>query len=244
MKPRFDLDKIKHGTDASTWQRAIDLYKRGKVVNFKEAIASYTADVVGTHIYHVSVEARDYRYCYCTCYLGQNDTLCKHAVAVAIYTVKNGKGLTKEEEIQVTKPISSNILGEMSASEIDSVKKEITRSISYIKYYRGPSKIWFAYQNSLEEGVNRLSTIICKLPISVQTTGLVVQLLLRLDRKLQGGVDDSDGTVGDFIQETVEVLKEYAKQDKDTVKSFKKLIGIHSTFDWEEPLVEIFHRVK
>jgi hypothetical protein len=37
---------------------------------------------------------------------------------------------------------------------------------------------------------------------------------LRLDDKLsRGGVDDSDGTVGGFIEETVHALEQYAKLD-------------------------------
>lgn len=243
-KPKFDLDKIKYGVDASTWQKAIDLYKNGKIVNFKEAIVSYTADVIGTHLYHVSVEARDYRYCDCNCYLGQNDTLCKHAVAVAIYAVIGGRKLTKEEETQITIPKSSGVLGELNEKQLIQVKKEITQALTYVKHYRGPSKIWFAYQNSLDEGVNRLSTIVSKIPISVQSTDLIVNMLLRLDRKLQGGVDDSNGTIGDFIQETVEVLKEYAKQDEKIVMSFRKFVRIHSTFDWEKPLTLMYHEVK
>ena len=57
--------------------------------------------------------------------------------------------------------------------------------------------------------------MVSDLPASEQTTQLLVDMLLRLDKKLcQGGVDDSDGTVGGFMYEqTVEVLKEYAKLD-------------------------------
>lgn len=237
-KPKFDLNKIKYTTDEQTWQKAVELYKNGKVLNFKEEFASFTASVVGTNMYQVSVEERNFHYCYCNCYLGQNDTLCKHVVAVAICAAVGGRKLTKEEETQITTPISSGKLGELDESQLTQTKEEITHALAYVKYYRGPSKIWFAYQNSLEEGVNRLATIISKLPISTQTADLVVNVLLRLDRKLQSGVDDSNGTVGGFIQETVDVLKEYARQDKKITKSFEKLEGIHSTFDWEEPLLE------
>ena len=236
-KPKFDLDKIKYGVDPSTFQKAIDLYKKDKVINFEEALASYTADVVGTKNYHVSVEARDYRYCYCNCYLGQNDTLCKHAVAVAIFAVTNGGKLTKEDETQITKPKSSGIIGELTENELKLVKAEITESVTYIKYYDGPSRTWFAYQNSLDDGVNRLSKIVSKLPINIQTTDLIINLLLRLDKKLQSGVDDSNGTVGGFIEETVELLKDFAKKDPKVTISFKKLIGINSCFGWEKTLI-------
>ena len=104
-------------------------------------------------------------------------------------------------------------------SKLKFTKLEITKSISYIKYYDGPSRLWFSYQNSLDEGVARLSKIISELPISIQTTDLIINLLLRLDKKLQSGVDDSNGTVGGFIEETVEVLKNYAKEEPKITKT-------------------------
>jgi len=54
------------------------------------------------------------------------------------------------------------------------------------------------------------------------------------------GVDDSDGTVGGFIYETVDVLKEYIKFDSSYIKMFEKLCGQSTCFDWEEPLVKLF----
>ena len=65
-------------------------------------------------------------------------------------------------------------------------------------------------------------------------------MLLRLDEKLcRGGVDDSDGTVGGFMEEVVRVLKEYAKLDLVCVKAFKNLADKETCFGWETPLVEI-----
>lgn len=66
-------------------------------------------------------------------------------------------------------------------------------------------------------------------------------MLLRLDKKLcQGGVDDSNGTVGGFVYEVVDMLQEYAKLDSSCIKAFKKLCGQSTCFGWEEPLVKIF----
>ncbi|OGG08980.1 hypothetical protein A2154_05310 [Candidatus Gottesmanbacteria bacterium RBG_16_43_7] len=239
IKPTFDLDKIKFSTDKTTFKKAVDLYESGKVTQFEEGIDSYTAIVLGTKPYQVSVEARDYNYSYCGCYLGQNNTLCKHMIAVAIYAVAGGKKLSEEEKTQITSPVASGVLGELKPEKINQVKKEITKAVSYIKYYRGPSRTWFAYQDSLTEGCNRLSAIISKLPISVQITDLIVNLLVRLDKKLQSGVDDSDGTVGGFIEETVKVLEEYARLDKNVIGSFNKLEGLQTCFGWEEPLVKM-----
>lgn len=235
--PSYNLDKIKFIVPPQTFEKAVNLYERGRVKNFEDGIGSFSAVVYGTKPYRVSVEARNFGYSYCECYLGQNNTLCKHVIAVAIYSILRGGKLTKEEKKQITNPSSSGVIGELSKTELSLVKKEVTKSISYIKYYEGPSRTWFAYQDSLIEGVNRLSTIISKLPVSFQTADLVVNILLRLDKKLSNGVDDSDGTIGDFMTETVEVLKEYSKIDKNIKKSFKKLEDIDSSFGWEEPLI-------
>ena len=110
----------------------------------------------------------------------------------------------------------------------------------YIKGYTGPSRIWFAYQGSLDEGCARLSKIVFELPVSFQTAKLLVNMLLRLDKKLcTGGVDDSNGTVGGFIQETVGVLKEYVELDSKCIKAFDKLCAQSTCFGWEEPLVRM-----
>jgi len=73
-----------------------------------------------------------------------------------------------------------------------------------------------------------------------QTAKLLVAILLRLDKKLSYGVDDSDGTVGGFITEVVSLLQEYAKLDARCIKAFKKLCGQSTCFGWEEPLVKMF----
>ena len=110
----------------------------------------------------------------------------------------------------------------------------------YIKSYDGPSRTWFAYQNSLSEGCNRLSKIVSELPVSEQTAKLLVDTLLRLDDRLcRGDVDDSEGTVGGFIEETVQALKKYAKLDPSCAKAFSALKDKETCFGWEESLLEL-----
>jgi len=240
MLPDYDLDKIKFATDGPTFEKAGDLYEKGRVTQFEEGIRAYSAIVLGTKPYRVSVEARRYDYGHCECYLGQHDTLCKHMVALAIYAIKRGQPLTEEEKRLVTEVTCSGKLGILSKEEFAMVKKSITDAMRYIKPYRGPSRIWFSYQNSLSEGCSRLSKIVSELPVSEQTAKLLVDLLLRLDRKLcSGGVDDSDGTVGGFIEETVKMLEEYAKLDPNCVKTFSKLKGKETCFGWEEPPLQL-----
>ena len=239
MRPKYDLDKIKFATDAPTFEKAVDLYEKGKVTQFKEGISTYSAVVIGTKPYRVSVEARRYDYGHCECYLGQNDTLCKHMVAVAIRAATGGKPLSDEDKRLVSNVACSGRLGELSKSELATTKKEITGAMKYIKPYNGPSRIWFSYQNSLSEGCNRLSKIISDLPVSPQTAKFLIDMLLRLDNKLcHSGVDDSDGTVGGFIEEVVVILQEYAKLDSACIQAFGTLKDRETCFGWEEPLLE------
>src|SRR3989338_3367855 len=222
--PKYDLNKIKFATDAPTFEKAVDLYEKGRVTKFEEGIGGYSAVVVGTKPYRVSVEARRYDLATCECYLGQNDMLCKHMVAVAIYAVMGGKKLSEEDKRLVSQAICSGRLGELSKSELAATKKALTAGMRYIKSYEGPSRTWFAYQNSLSEGCNRLSKIVSELPVSEQTAKLLVDTLLRLDDRLcRGDVDDSEGTVGGFIEETVQALKKYAKLDPSCAKAFSAL---------------------
>lgn len=240
MTPNYDLDKIKFATDSPTFEKAVALYESGKVTQFKEGIRSYSAVVFGTKPYRVSIETQHYDYGHCTCYLGQNDTLCKHMVALALYVVMAGKPLTDEDKKLVNTPICSGELKKLNKEELTPIKNSITVAIRYIKPYTGSSRTWFAYQNSLQEGCNRLSAIVSDLPVSEQTAQLLVDLLLRLDKKLiSGGVDDSDGTVGGFIQETVEVLKQYAELEPECALTFRQLQNRETCFGWEESLLEL-----
>lgn len=239
MRPAYNLDKIKYATDRPTFEKAVGLYGGGKVTQFKEGIGSYSAVVLGTQPYRVSIEARRFGLADCECYLGQRDVLCKHLVALSIYAVKNGKPLTKQEKQITDSPICSNKLGILNKQDLSEIKKSITFAMKYIKSYNGSSRLWFSYQNSLSEGCHRLSAILSKLPVSQQTAQLLVDLLLRLDKKLCYGVDDSDGTVGGFMQEIVLMLKQYVKLDKNCLKAFKKLKDRETCFGWEEELVEM-----
>lgn len=241
MPPSYDLDKIKFATDRPTFERAVSLYESGKVIKFKEELNGFFATVLGTKLYKVYVDKRRYDQGGCDCYLGERDILCKHMVAVAIYVVMNGKPLKGEDKELNDSPKCSGRLGELNQEELSIAKKSITSAMKYIKPYNGPSKIWFAYQGSLSEGCNRLSAIVSELPVSKQTASLLVDMLLRLDKKLcTGGVDDSDGTLGGFIEGVVLMLSEYVELNPLCIEVFEKLCGISTCFGWEAPLVKIF----
>jgi len=239
MEKTFDLDKIKFSIDPKTFDKAVDLYKKGKVTKVHDNPFGYEATVLGTHPYSVSVNNKYLDQADCTCYLGENDVLCKHVIALALHVVMAGKPMTQEDKKQYTEPVCNIETGELDKDELQKMQQEITTAMRYIKAYRGPSSTWFRYQNSLSEGCARLASIISQLPVSEQTAKILVDILLRLDRKLLNAVDDSDGTVGTFIEQTVQILLEYYFIDKNCSKAFKKLKNKETMFGWEEALVNI-----
>jgi hypothetical protein len=161
-------------------------------------------------------------------------------VAVAIYAVKGGQPLSDEEKRHLTQPSCSGKLGTLNKEESAIIKRSITAAMRYIKPYNGPSRIWFSYQNSLSEGCNRLAKIVSDLPVNEQTSKLIVEILLRLDDKLcRGGVDDSDGNVGGFIEETVTMLNDFTKLDPNCTNAFHELKHRETCFGWEEPLLKL-----
>jgi hypothetical protein len=241
MQTQYSLDKIKFATDPATFERAVYLYEKGKVINFKKELNGFFAMVIGTKSYSVYVSKTHFDRGDCNCYLGQREILCKHMVAVAIFAVMDDKQLKDEDKEIVSSPGCGNKLGELSGEALSAIKKDITLALRYIKGYVGPSRTWFVYQGSLDEGCARLSKIVSGLPVSLQTARILINILLRLDKKLcLGGVDDSNGTVGGFIYGVVIMLEEYVRLDPKCIKSFEKLCNQSTCFGWEESLIKIF----
>lgn len=240
--PTYDISKIRYSTDPPTFQRAVELYGQGKVANIEQLHDGYQATVRGTHNYTVAVSAKHHDRGDCDCYVGRKEILCKHMVAVAIMAVQNGQPLSESDTKPVDYPTPSGQLGELSEQRLVQTKASISEAMRCIKAYQGPSRTWFTYQRSLQEGCNRLSDIISGLPASEQTAKVIVALLLRLDRKLStGGVDDSDGTVGNFIQDAAKVLKYFVYLDPLCKHALYRLTYRPTCFDWEVPLVELLN---
>ena len=239
MKPQYSLRDIKFGSDSASFKKAIELYEKGKVTAFKKETFLFKAVILGTKPYHVWISATDYDKGDCDCYLGQNDTLCKHMLALAIMAIMNGKPLTDNDKEFHDVPTASGKIGTLSTTELANVKAEMSTALRYIKAYSGSSRTWFDYQNKLDTGTRMLSAIISELPASKQTAKLILTVLLKLDKKLShGGVDDSDGIVGGFIENGVAVLKKYVKLDPTIHTEFEKLRGAKTCFGWEEQLLK------
>ena len=240
MHVNYNLDKIKFATDEATFTRAAGLYESGKVTEVETLGGYYSAVIHGTEPYRVSVSVRNFKQGHCTCYLGQKDTLCKHMLALALYAVMDGKPLSDKDKLLCHKVECSKRREELDKELLAIVKASITASMKHIKPYSGPSRTWFANQDSLREGCNMLSAIVSDLPVNEQSAEILVNLLSRLDRKLRiGGVDDSNGIVGGFMNEVVSVLEEFAKIDPGCINAFESLVGKDTCFEWDEPLIRI-----
>ena len=240
MSPTYDINKIKFATDEATYQRAVELYGRGKVTQVEEAFGDFTAIVRGTQPYRVSVSSRNYRHGHCTCYIGEKGTLCKHMVALALHAVLNGKPLNAEDKQLRNEIKRSDRREALTDQELAAVKASISDAMKYIKPYRGPSRTWFANQDSLQEGCNRLRAIISDLPVHPNTAALLVNLLNRLEKKLSvSGVDDSNGIVGSFVGELIGLLEEFGRIEPACIDAFEPLCG-NDAFGWKESLVRIF----
>ena len=236
----YTLEKIKFATDGATFEKAVDLYEKGKVNHFKTDTFGFFAIVKGGGKYEVSVSRTHYDKGDCDCYLGREGILCKHMVAVALQALLGGKSLNKDEKTIVSVPASSGVLGKITKDNLKTIKAEISDAMRCIKAYDGPSRTWFQNQHSLEEGCRRLSSIFSELPVCVDSAKTVIATLLKLDVKLsRGGVDDSNGIVGDFIQSAVVMLQDYAKIDPLCINAFKVFEDKETCFQWEEPLVAL-----
>ncbi len=238
--PVYDLNKIKFSTDPATYERAVGLIQNGKVRDVKESLNGFQATVIGTEPYRVVVGYRQYEDGDCTCYLGERGEVCKHMVALALYVVLQGAPVSAEDMRQYTKAVCSKKIGELSNKELLDVKQQITVALKYIKPYDGPSRIWFRYQSSLSEGCARITALASELPVSKQTAKILVDLLIRMERKLMNGVDDSDGTVGSCMEELVLVLNDFAILSSECIECFGVFCGMQTSFGWEESLVRLY----
>lgn len=235
--PHFDLEKIIYSIDSETYKKALKLYESGNIRHFHDTGYLYRATVYGTHPYDVSISAKNFELGNCDCYMGQHDYVCKHMIALAIYAIFMGNPIPQSTIQVLDIPLFSGKTGSLSLEELVKLKQDLSTALKYVKGYVGPSRTWFAYQDSLLEGCRRLSTIVSQLPANSETTKTIWQLLIRLNKKLiSGGVDDSDGTVGGFMTECVDLLLEFIKHDPSCMTVIKLPPNFESSFGWEERL--------
>src|SRR3989339_550498 len=234
--PQFTIADIQLGVGNHEFNKGLELYKRGAVKNIKNDFFDYTATVSGTKDYLVAVNSSSYDRGDCNCYLGQKDQLCKHMIALAVAVVyKHRPNDTEIIKQPLDQAVCSGEIRDITKEEIKDIKVEISRGISLIKSYDGPSSKWFQYQDGLTKGSRLILMALSRLPVCEKSATICISLLKRLDKKLlNGGIDDSDGTVGDLMDQIVEVLNLFASLDDNLKKFIAKNLPKGEVFNWEK----------
>lgn len=234
--PKFTVSDIQLGVGDHEFKKAFALYEKGAVSNIKKDFLGYSAIVSGTHEYIVNVSSDSYDRGDCNCYIGQNDELCKHMLALAIALVYKYRPADVETINQpLDQAVCSGEIRDITKDEIKNIKVEISKGISHIKSYNGPSSKWFQYQDGLNKGSRLILLALSQLPVCEKSVTICIDLLKRLDKKLlNGGIDDSDGTVGNLMSQIVEVLNMFADSDNKFREYIKVKLPKGEVFDWEK----------
>lgn len=229
MQPLFNYADVKFAESDAVFKRAIELFVKEKIIDYSELFDGYAATVIGTKPYHVELSRKRVDRADCNCYLGQNDQLCKHMLALGLYV------LHKYSLIDANgNPVGADKLTSENARD------NVTAALRKIRSYNGPSRIWFEYQRSLDIAAGTINDAVELFDISIDNAKYLWKLVLRLSKKLShGGVDDSNGTIGGVIFTILEKVANMAHQDE----SIKCWVAAHCTddtgFGFEEDLQKL-----
>ena len=72
-----------------------------------------------------------------------------------------------------------------------------------------------------------------KLPICEMSAKLCIDFLKKLDKKVMRGVDDSDGAVGNLMEDMVELLNLFTSEKPDLREFISKYLPKETSFGWE-----------
>ena len=139
--------------------------------------------------------------------------------------------------------LSGGSLQEESLKNLKEVKLFVAKGLKKIKSYNGPSRIWFAYQRDLDVGTGIILEAVQNLSATQENAKYLWNLVLKLSNKLaRGGIDDSDGIVGNCIMSLASQCAQYVQKEpklKALIKSFSK---DETGFDFEEYLIEMLEK--
>lgn len=233
-KLQFTIFDIQISVGDHEFNKALALYEKGAVSNIRDDFWGYSAIVSGTHDYEVNVSSSSYNSGNCNCYIGQKGQLCKHMIALAIALVyKYRPNDVGRIEHPLDQAVCSGEVRNITREEKENVKSEISKAMTFIKSYNGPSSKWFQYQDSLIIGSRLILLALAKIPVCEESVIICINTLKRLDKKVLSGVDDSDGTIGELMCQIVEVLNLFVSFDNNLKNFIIKKLPKGESFDWE-----------
>lgn len=241
IRPNYTLQDIQLSVEGNEFNKGLRLFKDGKVGTIRETFSGFEANVSGTQKYVVAVDSEDFEKGDCDCYLGQKDYLCKHILALAIAVVyKYRPQATTIIDHPLNQAVCSGKISEATQQELSDIENEIKAGLVYIKSWSGPSKKWFEYQDTISKGSRIILLALSKLPICEKSVALCITLLKKLEKKLLGAVDDSDGTVGNLMEEIIQLLCLFVDFKKELGPYIAKSLPRGEVYNWEDSFF-IFH---
>ena len=223
ISPKFTLQDVKYADSPEMFARAEKIYRDGKVRNTSKIgiDRGYQGIVEGSKSYNVWVSARRVDEGNCTCYMGQNDMLCKHMLALAIAILD----------------ASGKLKGTLPPTDLLKAKKFVNEGMKKVRTYHGPSRIWFSYQRTLATGAGIITEGVRGLSATPKNAQYLWSLVLRISNKLAiGGIDDSDGVIGDCVGNLVAQLGKYAKESPKLQKIILAYCKDDTGFGFENDL--------
>ena len=121
-------------------------------------------------------------------------------------------------------------------TDLATVKHIVNAGMNRLRAYRGPSKIWFSYQRSLATGAGIIAQGVSALPATKENAAYLWSVIVRIDRKLVNGVDDSDGVVGDCAARIMHRLASYAQTTPELLPVIRRYCDKKTNFCFEDEL--------
>jgi len=223
--PKYTKEDIMYAEEEAMVSRAQELFEKGKVENITGDSRGYNATIKSTKAYRVSVSANNYDLGFCDCYMGQKDQLCKHLLALCL-AVLDMTGINDKETARL--------------ESLADVKKEVTRGMRKFSAWTGGSHLWFAYQRKLSIGSGIVINAIDVLEPNEENAKYLWSVVMKISKKYAtGGIDDSDGTIGNCVHEIINVLGAFAKEKPELHDQIIKYTKDDTGFCFEENLKDL-----
>ena len=109
----------------------------------------------------------------------------------------------------------------------------------FIKSYGGSSKKWFEYTYNLLKGARIIIYTLSKLPVCKTSAKYCIDLLIKIDEKMTHGIDDSDGSMGNLIEQIIDLLRMFINLKPELEIYIKNNFPQKTNFGWEIELFKI-----